>query len=544
MAIGLTLLLSVTFVTVLLYYRLRKIGQRPRGCPPGPPTLPLIGNLHLMPKEKGHLQFQKWAREYGPIYSLVLGTQIMVVLSSDIAVKDLLDKRSGIYSSRPDMYLGQDVVSGGFRMVLMKYGERWRMERGVVHNSLNIKASRTYIPYQDLESKAMLLAFLDNPSQFFGHIRRYTNSISTQMIFGFRTLDIHDPKLEQLFQGFEKWSEIAGSQTAALLDVFPILRHLPDVFLPIKRYAKELHKKEYDLFVGHYLTAKKKMKEGKAKPCICADIVRAQDELKFSDGEAGYLSGSLLEAGSDTSASTLIGFIQALLVFPEVLKLAQEEIDGVCGDRIPSLDDLSDLPYVRGCMKESMRWMPTAILGVPHAATRDDRYLEYHIPKGAGVMLNVWAIQNDPSRHPNPRCFDPSRWMHDSQTSAEAANNADPSKRDHFIFGSGRRLCQGMHIADRNLYLAISRLLWAFEFKRPIDKSTGQEIIPNVEDLTEGLIVCPKPFAANIYPRSSLKAEIIRSEWSKMKGLLDDDLQWKSVPEAFEWQDYGPRGSS
>jgi hypothetical protein len=71
-----------------------------------------------MPKGNAHLQFQKWAQEYGPVYSLILGTKVMIVLSSDQAVKDLLDKRSGIYSSRPDMYLG-NVVSGGLRMLLM-----------------------------------------------------------------------------------------------------------------------------------------------------------------------------------------------------------------------------------------------------------------------------------------------------------------------------------------------------------------------------------------------------------------------------------------
>jgi hypothetical protein len=71
-----------------------------------------------MPSEKPHLQFQKWAEEYGPVYSLMLGTKVMVVLNSDQAIKDLLDKRSGIYSSRTDMYLGM-VVSGGLRMLLM-----------------------------------------------------------------------------------------------------------------------------------------------------------------------------------------------------------------------------------------------------------------------------------------------------------------------------------------------------------------------------------------------------------------------------------------
>lgn len=106
MAIG-TVSIVATALAVILLYRLSRIGQRPKGLPPGPPTLPLIGNLHLMPKQKGHLQFQKWAEEYGPIYSLILGTRVMIVLSSDEAVKDLLDKRSGIYLHGPTCILAR-----------------------------------------------------------------------------------------------------------------------------------------------------------------------------------------------------------------------------------------------------------------------------------------------------------------------------------------------------------------------------------------------------------------------------------------------------
>ena len=71
-----------------------------------------------MPTEKPHHQFKKWADEYGPVYSLILGTSVMIVLTSDVAIKDLLDKRSNIYSSRPDLYLAQ-IASGHLRMVLM-----------------------------------------------------------------------------------------------------------------------------------------------------------------------------------------------------------------------------------------------------------------------------------------------------------------------------------------------------------------------------------------------------------------------------------------
>lgn len=72
-----------------------------------------------MPSRDAHLQFEKWAREYGPIYSLILGTKTLIVLSSDEAVKDLLDKRSGIYSHRQEMYIGQTLCSGDLRLLMM-----------------------------------------------------------------------------------------------------------------------------------------------------------------------------------------------------------------------------------------------------------------------------------------------------------------------------------------------------------------------------------------------------------------------------------------
>jgi cytochrome P450 len=81
-----------------------------------------------------------------------------------------------------------------------------------------------------------------------------------------------------------------------------------------------------------------------------------------------------------------------MVLHPDVQKKAQEELDRVCGDRLPTMEDEPDLPYIRGCVKESMRWMPTDILGVPHAVIKDDEYKGYKIPKGASVMWNVWLV--------------------------------------------------------------------------------------------------------------------------------------------------------
>lgn len=93
-----------------------------------------------MPGRDAHLQFEKWAREYGgynarvqcsmqvsaditfspgDVYSLMLGSKTLIVLSSDVAVKELLDRRSAIYSDRQEMYIGQELCSGGLRMLMM-----------------------------------------------------------------------------------------------------------------------------------------------------------------------------------------------------------------------------------------------------------------------------------------------------------------------------------------------------------------------------------------------------------------------------------------
>jgi hypothetical protein len=82
---------------------------------------------------------------------------------------------------------------------LKKYGTTWRMIHKMIHNILNITAAKSYVPYQDLENKQMLFGLLEDPNEFVNHIRRYSNSLTTQMVFGFRTIDIMDPNLQQLF---------------------------------------------------------------------------------------------------------------------------------------------------------------------------------------------------------------------------------------------------------------------------------------------------------------------------------------------------------
>lgn len=177
-------------------------------------------------------------------------------------------------------------------------------------------------------------------------------------------------------------------------------------------------------------------------------------------------------------------------------------------------------------------WMPTTILGaVPHATTADDRYKGFLIPKGAGVMNNAWAINMDPTRAPEPRKFNPDRHVNDRLSLYDSASNPDGTKRDQFTFGAGRRICPGMHVAERSLFLGIARILWAFDIV-PKTGADGKPILPDQEKLTQGFVCMPEIFAASIVPRSAERADIVRREWRVCEETLLDagTKQWISSP--------------
>lgn len=117
----------------------------------------------------------------------------------------------------------------------------------------------------------------------------------------------------------------------------------------------------------------------------------------------------------------------------------------------------------------------------------------YTIPGGTSVVLAVWAANNDPHLFPNPRVFDPSR--HKPELSLQEASLAsDYHDRDNWTFGAGRRICPGIHVAERTLFLTAARLLWTFDIRKAIDSSTGQEIEVDGDAVTQSIACRPLPF--------------------------------------------------
>lgn len=91
------LVLSIVLLVVYLVNWRRRIAK----LPPGPPRLPLIGNLHQAPKGTLWLTFQKWIDQYGPLVSVDFGGTNIIIVGDFETARDLLDKRGNVYNGRP-----------------------------------------------------------------------------------------------------------------------------------------------------------------------------------------------------------------------------------------------------------------------------------------------------------------------------------------------------------------------------------------------------------------------------------------------------------
>lgn len=85
------------------------------------------------------------------------------------------------------------------------------------------------------------------------------------------------------------------------------------------------------------------------------------------------------------------------------------------------------------------------------------------------------------------------------------------------------------------MFLAISRLLWAFRIENELD-DLGNKIVPDRLNVTQGSLVQPMPFPVRIVPRTEMHAGVVKKEWETCQTLLDDEGQWLDVPKELRSQ--------
>ncbi|KAG2134906.1 cytochrome P450 [Suillus bovinus] len=187
----------------------------------------------------------------------------------------------------------------------------------------------------------------------------------------------------------------------------------------------------------------------------------------------------------------------------DVQKRAQAEIDSVVGrERLPTFEDKASLPYIEAIVRETLRWEPVVPLGVPHAASSDDVYNGYFIPKGTIITYNTWGITRDEKRYSDASRFIPERFINNDG----GLTDDDPAQ---YIFGLGRRRCPGRYTADSSTWSAIVTMLATLDISSA--KDDQGKAISFAPTFIAGVIRCPEIFPCSISKRSHIHTDIVDS---------------------------------
>ncbi|KAF2501077.1 cytochrome P450 [Lophium mytilinum] len=453
----------------------------------------------------------KWAKKYGGIFSLKRFRNTTIVISDWKLVKDLLDKKSTLYSYRPPSAVAH-LITGGDHILMMQYGDTWRTMRKLIHQFfMESRCEKEHWEVQEAEASQMLYDFLTDPAGHMMHPKRFSNSITMSLVFGIRTKSIQDEYLNRLYRLMEKWSLVLETGATPPVDSWTILQLIPERFMG---YWKKRATEVGDLMTGLYTEALHRVEDRRSKgvemKSLMDLVLDQQEKNQFNEHQLAYLGGTLMEGGSDTSSSIILAILQAMTEYPEVQKKAQAEIDSVVGpDRSPQWADFSKLPYINMIIKEAHRWRPVLPLGVVHGLAEDDHVNGMRLPKNSTVILNVWGMHMDAEKFSHPEDFIPERYSNHPQLAPFYASSKDWEARDHFGYGASRRICPGIHLAERNLFIAVSKLLWAFEFEK---KPVGVNDVSAETGSSQGFMHCVKDYDANIVVRGEEKKQTILRE--------------------------------
>ncbi|KAJ7339738.1 cytochrome P450 [Mycena albidolilacea] len=510
-----TCLLSVGVTTIAVlcifssFFGASLLDKHGNSIPPGPRGLPIVGSFPFL-TQYPELTLDRWAKRFGDLYSVWLGNQLFVIVSSPAIVKDLIVTNGAVFSSRKEMFIKSQTVFAGRGITATPYNDRWRKHRRIATGWLNQRAVDSYTPILDREatvlvkdmyrqSKAGTIPINPQP-----HAGRASLNNMLSIVFGFRTDSIYHPLLGQALRLSREFMNVTGP-VSNLVDFLPWMQSLPTT---MRTRGRNLHRDLLDTYGGFIKDIEQRMQIGATVPdCLARTMLEAKGQENLGHIDMSILASAFMIGGVETTAAIMQWFSALIPAHPEVQKKAHEELDRVVGrDRLPAVEDEKNLPYCHAIIKEVERCHNPFWLGTPHVASQDFTYNNQFIPKDTVVVLNTWTMHHDPSRHLSPDDFNPDRYMGDSLTSADSANLTDPYQRDHWMFGAGRRICPGMIVAEREIWLTISRMLWAFT----MESLPGEPI-----DLTEydGLSGrSPVPFRVNLLPRHAKVAEVLRIE--------------------------------
>jgi len=460
MSISCLLLLTVVVLFVTYNFVTSKKNDRlPPGTKklPGPRGLPVLGSVHEVPEKNSFLKFHQWGEKYGPIYQVNLAGTNHIWISRDDIAKDLLSKRSAIYSDRPHIpALRQDNRTSSQYLPLMSTTDIWTRQRRFAKQIMDISAKASFYDYPELESVRLLFELMAEPSKYNIALESYVARVTCRLAWGTAVpADELKQRARELLIGV--------SPTGSLANKLAFLMKIPAYLSPVRAWENRRSRTEEKFFEMMQNEVQTQIDSASGPQSWMRQFLNKKSSWGFaSDVEGAFAVGMHGIAGALTIAAPMQGFCLAICHHPQFQSILHEEVDRVCGDRMPRFSDMPNMPVLRAFIRETMRWRPPVPTGIPHELVKDDIYNGFHIPAGSVIHPLEYSIGRDPKVFHDPEAFNPLRWLEANYPTYREPLSQYPTITSYSQFGYGKRTCLGMGVTDADLFVGIGSIAWLF----------------------------------------------------------------------------------
>ncbi|XP_061173046.1 cytochrome P450 2H2-like [Saccostrea echinata] len=452
-----TLFLACAAIILCVWW---KKTSRDSSLPPGPPTIPFLGNLLSVSPDTMLENFQTYRKKYGDVFSLITGTKTMVVVNGMDTIRDIFIRHGDVVSERPDLFVTKVITK--YKGVIFSSGEFWKE-----HRTFSLNALREFgFGKRSLESKILeevdvfvheVQSTNGQPFNMQALITVCVSNIMCSINFGKR-FEHSDKNFKSLIEAINENS--SNGNLIFLASFLPFLRYFPGDPLKIRKVLKNFellekylskiisdHKESFDQnnvrdFIDVYL---KKMKSEESNP-----------NTTFDDEQLVKLLLDFFTAGTETTSTALRWFAVFMIRNPEVQEKMRNEINDVIGNsRYPTMEDRPNLPYTEAVLHEVLRIGCLVPLSLPHGLKTDLKYKEFIIPKDVILIPNLYSVLFDPDVFEDPEVFRPKRFL----DGEGKLINTDKV----LTFSLGRRVCLGESLARMELFLFASSMVQRFK---------------------------------------------------------------------------------
>ncbi|XP_042247656.1 cytochrome P450 2K1-like [Thunnus maccoyii] len=481
-----TLLGAVAVLLVLCLVSSSFTSQETGKEPPGPRSLPLLGNLLQLDLKRPYKTLCELSKKYGSVFTVYLGTKKVVVLAGYKTVKEALVSYAEEFGDRDISPILYDANQG--HGILFANGESWKeMRRFALSTLRDFGMGKRVAEDKILEECCHLIQMFDEhkgkPFDTTCPVNYATSNIISSIVYGSR-FEYSDPRFKNLVRRANETIRITGSVPIQLYNMFPwLLSWIKNRHLILKNV--EMTVRDVKDLIKHL--------KATLNPHICRGLVdcflirkkKEEDshiiDTHYHEKNLIFTVTNLFAAGTDTTATTLRWGLLFMAKYPQIQDKVQDELSRVVGSRQIRVDDRKNLPYTDAVIHETQRLASIVPTSIPHITSRDVTFQGYFIKEGTIVFPLLFSVLYDESQWESPHTFDPSHFLD---------KEGKFIRRDAFmVFSAGRRVCLGESLAKMELFLFFTTLLQRFRFSPP------PAVTEDDLDLTPavGFILSPSP---------------------------------------------------